>query len=141
MPALILFLVLLNFLYKGEWIDPRNKAYGLSYENKDGRPVYSAGSLDSLSNPVVVAQDQQNMISILESWKRKQGEEKPMLVLIATSGGGTRSATFTFNALQHLDSATKGQIMNKTFLITGASGGMIGATYFRELYREKIKKF
>jgi hypothetical protein len=140
-PALILFLVLLNFLYKGEWIDPRNKAYGLSYENKDGRPVYSAGSLDSLSNPVAVAQDQQNMISILESWKRKQGEEKPMLVLIATSGGGTRSATFTFNALQHLDSTTKGQIMNKTFLITGASGGMIGATYFRELYREKIKNF
>jgi hypothetical protein len=29
--------------------------------------------------------------------------------------------------------------MKKTFLITGASGGMIGATYFRELYREKMQ--
>jgi hypothetical protein len=140
LPALILFLVLLNFLYKGEWIDPRNKAYGLSYDKKDVRPVYSAGSLASLSNPVTVRQDQQNMIAILERWKQKQGEDKPMLVFIATSGGGTRSATFTLNALQQLDSATTGQIMKKTFLITGASGGMIGATYFRELYRQKLNK-
>jgi hypothetical protein len=29
---------------------------------------------------------------------------------------------------------TGGSIMKKTFLINGASGGMIGATYFRELY-------
>ncbi len=140
LPALILFLVLLNFLYKGEWIDPRNKAYGLSYDKQDVRPVYSAGSLDSLSNSVAVKQDQQNMIAILERWKQKQGEDKPLLVLIATSGGGTRSATFTLNALQQLDSATNGQIMKKTFLITGASGGMIGATYFRELYRQKLNK-
>ena len=43
------------------------------------------------------------------------------------------------NVLQHLDSLSNGQIFNKTFLITGASGGMIGASYFRELYREKIQ--
>ena len=41
-PALIFFLLVLNFLYKGEWIDPRNKAYGLTYENKERRPHYSA---------------------------------------------------------------------------------------------------
>jgi hypothetical protein len=29
--------------------------------------------------------------------------------------------------------------MNKTFLFTGASGGMIGATYFRELYLKRLK--
>ena len=138
-PALIFFLLVLNFLYKGEWIDPRNKAYGLSYENKEIRPHYSAVTLDSLSSPEAITQDRQNMIGILERWKQKQGEEKPLLLLIATSGGGTRSATFTMNALQHLDSVTGGQIMKKTFLITGASGGMIGATYFRELYRESLK--
>ena len=42
------------------------------------------------------------------------------------------------NVLQRLDSITGGQMMKKTFLITGASGGMIGASYFRELYREKL---
>jgi hypothetical protein len=44
------------------------------------------------------------------------------------------------NVLQHLDSITGGAMMKKTFLFTGASGGMIGATYFRELYRQQIKK-
>jgi hypothetical protein len=58
---------------------------------------------------------------------------------MTTSGGGTRSATFTMDVLQRLDSITNGKIMNKTFLITGASGGMIGASYFRELYRQRLK--
>ncbi|HYK57365.1 MAG TPA: patatin-like phospholipase family protein, partial [Flavisolibacter sp.] len=80
-----------------------------------------------------------NMEMILNRWKQKQGEEKPLLVLMTTSGGGTRSATFTMNVLQYLDSISGGQIMKKTFLITGASGGMIGATYFRELYRERLQ--
>ena len=84
-------------------------------------------------------QIRENMENILTRWKQKQGEEKPLLVVVTTSGGGTRSATFTMDVLQYLDSITNGQIMKKTFLFTGASGGMIGATYFRELYREKQK--
>jgi len=79
------------------------------------------------------------MIDILEAWKKKQQEEKPFLFIINTSGGGSRSATFTMNLLQRLDSLTHGTIMHKTFLITGASGGMLGATYFRELDRLRAK--
>src|SRR5678816_4123633 len=79
------------------------------------------------------------MIQVLENWKRKQGEEKPLFVVINTSGGGHRSATFTMSILQRLDSITNGDMMKKTFLITGASGGMIGASYFRELYLRKLK--
>jgi hypothetical protein len=41
------------------------------------------------------------------------------------------------SVLQYLDSITKGSIMKKTFLINGASGGMIGAAYFREIYLRK----
>ena len=73
----------------------------------------------------------------IENWKKKQDSAKPLLVLINTSGGGHRSATFTMSVLQQLDSITKGAIMKKTFLINGASGGMIGATYFRELYLQR----
>jgi hypothetical protein len=58
---------------------------------------------------------------------------------VNTSGGGHRSATFTMSVLQHLDSITNGAIMKKIFLISGASGGMIGAAYFRELYLQKQK--
>lgn len=139
-PAFLLFLGLLNLLYQSEWIDPRNKAYGLSYQDSDPRPRYSIEALEELSNPAAVEHDRQNMAAVLDRWKEKQGEDKPLMVVIATSGGGTRSATFTMNVLQRLDSVTNGQLMNKTFLITGASGGMIGASYFRELYRQKITK-
>jgi hypothetical protein len=79
------------------------------------------------------------MIRVLENWKKKQDEAKPLLVIINTSGGGHRSATFTMSILQRLDSVTHGEIMKKTFLINGASGGMIGASYFRELYLQKLK--
>jgi hypothetical protein len=138
-PAFLIFILLLNFLYRIEWIDPRNKAYGLNYTNKDEQPEYSQQSLQALANPDSSNKDKQNMEGILNRWKQKQGEDKPLLVVMTTSGGGTRSATFTVNVLKTLDSITGGQMMKKTFLITGASGGMIGASYFRELYREKIK--
>jgi hypothetical protein len=41
------------------------------------------------------------------------------------------------NVLQKLDKQNGGHLMDKTFLITGASGGMFGAAYFRELSRIK----
>ena len=138
-PFLVLFIVVLNFLYQIDWIDPRNKAYGLSYNDKDRWPVYDRLSVESSNNNLDAEKDKQNMVTILNKWKKKQADEKPLLVLMTTSGGGNRSATFTMNVLQHLDSLSNGQIFNKTFLITGASGGMIGASYFRELYREKIQ--
>jgi hypothetical protein len=137
-PAFLFFVVLLNFLYRINWVDPRNKAYGLNYTNTNEQPEYSKRSLEAIANPDSTRMDKQSMETILSHWKQKQGEDKPLLVVMTTSGGGTRSATFTMDVLQRLDSITGGQIMKKTFLITGASGGMIGATYFRELYREKL---
>lgn len=133
-PYLVGLILLLNVFYKLDWIDPRNKAYGLNYTNKKERPAYTRETLLEMSSAVNVEADKKNMIAILENWKKKQDSDKPVLVLINTSGGGHRSATFTMSVLQHLDSITNGTIMKKAFLVSGASGGMIGATYFRELY-------
>ena len=133
-PFLIMLMFVLNIFYQFNWIDPRNKAYGLNYENKNERPVYSRESLLAMCMKNNVDADKANMIGILENWKKKQDSDKPLIVLINTSGGGHRSATFTMSIMQELDSLTHGEIMNKTFLINGASGGMIGAAYFRELY-------
>ncbi|MBA2500658.1 MAG: patatin-like phospholipase family protein [Chitinophagaceae bacterium] len=133
-PYLIMLIIVLNLFYKWEWIDPRNKAYGLNYNNKTERPVYGPATLSQLSMPENITADSANMILVLENWKKKQDSENPLLVIITTSGGGSRSATFTMNILQQLDSVTHGSLMKKTFLITGASGGMLGASYFRELY-------
>lgn len=138
-PYLIGLVLLLNVFYKLDWIDPRNKAYGLNYTNKEERPAYSREGLLSLCSEENKRADSANMTGILDNWKAKQGNSKPLLVIVNTSGGGHRSATFTMRVLQELDSLTKGSMMKKTFLINGASGGMIGAAYFRELYLLRSK--
>lgn len=138
-PYLIVLMLVLNIFYKQDWIDPRNKAYGLNYWNKNERPAYTREGLLALATNENIEADKKNMISILDAWKKKQGVEKPLLVLMNTSGGGHRSATFTMSVLQYMDSITNGSIFKQTFLINGASGGMIGAAYFRELYLRKQK--
>jgi len=136
-PYLILLVLTLNFLYQVDLIDPRNKAYGLNYNNREQRPHYTKDGLMELCTKEKTDADKQNMISILEKWKAKQDSGKPVLIVVNTSGGGHRSATFTMSVLQYLDSITNGNIMKKIFLVNGASGGMIGAAYFRELYLQK----
>src|SRR6185436_9542773 len=138
-PYLLFLVITLNFLYRVDWIDPRNKAYGLNYGNRNERPSYTREGLLALCTPERTEADKQNMIAILEKWKARQDSAKPLLLVVNTSGGGHRSATFTMSVLQHLDSITNGDIMKKIFLINGASGGMIGATYFRELWLQKQK--
>jgi hypothetical protein len=129
--------IILNLLYQKEIIDPRNKAYGLDYGNKPGRPEYSKKSLQSLCTPELIRRDKENMTGILENWKKKQDSDKPVIIFLNVSGGGLRSATFVMNMLQQLDSITDGRIMRQTFLISGSSGGMLSAAYFRELYAKR----
>ena len=138
-PFVIALFFAINLLYSFGIIDPTNKAYGINYGNRDERPVYSRETLLDIMTPDKLESDRKNMINILENWKKKQKEEKPVMIILNTSGGGTRSATFTMNVLQRLDSLSSGELMKKTFLITGSSGGMLGASYFRELYRHKLK--
>lgn len=132
-----LFLVI-NLLYKKNIIDPHNKAYGLDYTS-DQRPAYSLNHLRELNTPPKTKADKNNMLSILNKWKKKQVEEKPLLVVFNFSGGGLRGAGFSMNVLQQLDSATNGRIMDNTMLMTGASGGMLAAAYFRELARQRAE--
>ena len=139
-PFLVLLFFVLNILYRFEVIDPTNKAYGLNYTNRPERPVYNRDHLLAMCSLDKVTEDKTKMLRILESWKKKQKEGKPLLLIINTSGGGSRSAAFTMNVLQKLDRQNNGHLMDKTFMITGASGGMFGAAYFRELSRLKTNK-
>lgn len=136
-PVLVLLFFVLNVLYQKGIIDPSNKAYGLNYVNKQDRPPYTRERLFELCAPDKMQRDKDSLIAILERWKARQQTRKPIMFVINTSGGGNRSATFTMNVLQHLDSLSNGQLMNRTAFITGASGGMLGAAYFRELTRER----
>ncbi|MFC4262848.1 patatin-like phospholipase family protein [Ferruginibacter yonginensis] len=137
--AVIIVFGVLNLLYEKEIIDPRNKAYGLNYTNKLLRPAYNKHSIQALNSPAQIEADKQNMLTILNKWKAKQKTAKPLLVFINVSGGGLRSAAFTMNVLQQTDSLSNGALMNQTFLMSGASGGMLAAAYYRGLYVNKLK--
>ena len=132
----IFLFILLNILYQYDIIDPRNKAFGLDY-SRTTRPVYSLKGLEALNAPANIERDKNNMIGILNRWKARQDEPKPLMIVMNFSGGGVKSSTFAMNILENLDSITKGTIMKKTALISGASGGMLAAAYFRELSRLK----
>ena len=139
LPVFIILILFADLLYKNEIIDSRNKAYGLNYNNRQERPNYDKATLLNLCTPEKTATDKANMLQILANWKAKQAEEKPVIFFINVSGGGLRSGTLVMNTLQKLDSALNGKLMSHTMLISGASGGMLAATYYRELYRKKKK--
>jgi len=136
-PIVLAIYLLVNWLFQQHIIDPRNKAYGLDYNNVKSRPLYNRNSLLQLINDSDVAKDSMQFIAILNNWKVRQQNEKPVMFILDVSGGGNRSAAFTMNVLTRLDTLTNGNFFKHCFFITGASGGMIGAAYFRELYLEK----
>ncbi|MBL0741216.1 patatin-like phospholipase family protein [Chryseolinea sp. Jin1] len=135
--ALILFLVL-NHLVGEEYLTKRYEAFGLNYQMPASE--YSVASLRKLNDTVHVQRDWQNNLGMLENWRRKfPDDHKPKMVFLCASGGGKRAALWTLTALQTADSLTHGDLMEKSILITGASGGLIGASYFRELkLRDKL---
>ncbi|MCU0354853.1 MAG: patatin-like phospholipase family protein [Cytophagales bacterium] len=61
------------------------------------------------------------------------GASSPKLVFLCASGGGQRAALWAVRALQVVDSTMQGQFMPHVALATGASGGLVGVSYFREL--------
>jgi hypothetical protein len=135
--ALVLFLVINDFVGEG-YFTKRYEAFGLDYQRP---PVeYSVKTLTALRDTAMIESDRRATLKMLENWRSKfKSPLPPKLVFVCASGGGKRAALWTLNALQRADSLSKGKLMENTVLITGASGGLIGASYFRELkLREKL---
>ena len=124
-------LLLVNFGVKHNVLKSQYQAFGLDYDN--GRVPYDLNTIQKLGSDSIIMHDRANTMKILTNWRAKFGKQKPKMVFLAVSGGGQRSSLWTFRALQYADSLTRGQLMDKTMLITGASGGLIGASFFREL--------
>jgi hypothetical protein len=134
--AFIGLLLVLNLLVKYNLIQTDYEAFGLNYQGK--KAEYSLRNLMQLSSQENIRQDMDSTLAILERWKNRfPAGEKPKMVLICTSGGGQRAAVWTMRSLQTADSILNGQLMRHTFLITGASGGLVGASYYRELYLQQ----
>jgi len=137
-PFLILLFFGLNWLSKETPFFRFNTyAYGMDY-SKNNRVRYSSLTIRTkIEQANMQNKSRQNAVDILTNWKQKTGEEKPKLILVMTSGGGSRSAAWTFEVLNYLDSISHGKFERHLHLITGASGGMVGASYFRSLQLEQ----
>ena len=110
-----------------------NYAYGLDYSNPSA-DSYTIEKIRQISSNDAVQQDAKEcFIETLNAWRVQTNEEKPKLIIINTSGGGSRSALWTMIVLQNVDEHLDGKLAKHVQLITGASGGMVGAAYFREL--------
>ncbi|HMC96178.1 MAG TPA: patatin-like phospholipase family protein, partial [Flavobacteriales bacterium] len=132
-------LVLLNIIsHRSEKFLYDDQAYGLDYSVPPAR--YDRATIAAQANDTVAAdRDARALLATLERWERNNSElspsgAKPPLLVINTSGGGLRSMLWTFRCLQHADSLLGGTLMRRTVLMTGSSGGLIGAAYYRQMF-------
>ncbi len=128
--ALLLF-VLLNFLFQQNVFHNTYMAYGLNYDS-DSRPAYTEERIRQVSEGTYFKEDSLSTVSMLNNWRSKF-DSPPRMAIICVSGGGQRAALWSYNVLQELYSQTSGATNKHNTLITGASGGLIGAAYYREL--------
>jgi len=115
-------------------------AYGLQYDSPPA--PYSNQVLKDFSRDTAqITKDTEHITRILSKWKVANDtlyNQKPKLVIVNCSGGGIRASAWTMRVMQHLDSVLNGSLMQRTHFVTGSSGGMIGASYFRELHFRRL---
>ena len=132
--VLIALVVLMNYLSTtSDWFQFTSYGYGLSYASEKMVPFNLQSVAELNLEDEKVEKSKKEYLKVLENWKKGTGEKKPKMILINTSGGGSRSAFWTFSVLQRVDQKLKGKLMKHVHLISGASGGMIGAAYYRSL--------
>lgn len=135
--AVFSFLILANYFSNFDFLNRPHKAYGLDYSVPPA--TYSLAHMDSLLAPEIVKKDRDNILAILDNWRAKFPEEsKPKLVMVAASGGGQRAALWTVKILQSIYEIEKGEVLKHTELFTGASGGVLGEAFFREVYLRSL---
>lgn len=75
-----------------------------------------------------------NNTEVLLAWRQLVGglwkERKPKLVIVTVSGGGIRASLWTSVVLRKLERTLGAEFPYHVRLITGASGGMVGGSYY-----------
>lgn len=139
-PVIIVLFVFINYLSKTtDLFSFQSFAFGMSYAESDMKK-YDLASITELGYDAEQSSiDKDKFMQLLDNWKKKQSSNKPKLIVVNTSGGGLRSAMWTLSMFQLLDQETGGFFSKQTQLITGASGGMLGAAYYRDLILKEQK--
>lgn len=133
---LLSILLVINFFSRdGDFLNFENHVYGLNYTSE--KVAYNQNTLDGIYGDKSLAEkDKEHHLQILENWKNlnhdvSQGE-KPKLVFFNISGGGLRSTLWTYAILKELNERSDKLIWQRNYMVTGSSGGMLGAAYWRE---------
>lgn len=137
LPVFILLLFLINSATRNQYFRHASFASGLSYIN--GNVEYSLSAIKKTRDSILFEKDKSETRLILENWKGHQrGNDKPVAVFICSSGGGQRAGIWATQVLDNIDKELNGQLMKKTILMSGASGGVLGMAFYRSLMNEKI---
>jgi hypothetical protein len=137
-PAVLALVLVFNSLSNTAWFNRPHEAFGLDYAA--GPASYNLENLNTILHPDSVKQDREFTLQILENWKAKFPEgSRPKMVFITVSGGGQRAALWSLKVLQEAHFASSNRLFEHTQMITGASGGLIGAAIFREIYLQALE--
>ncbi|MFZ1686464.1 MAG: patatin-like phospholipase family protein [Flavobacteriales bacterium] len=129
--------ILLNAVSQGANFFYDNSAYGLDYTSSPA--PYTLDRISELAyDTTAVQRDLGAMESTMGQWKLHvaglpNAGTKPKMLVVCSSGGGLRAMLWSFRCLQYADSILNGSLMQRTALMTGSSGGLIGSSYFRQL--------
>lgn len=133
-PLLIGLIFFMNYLsLNTRFFNYTNFAYGLNYEKSELKKYNLREIKQNYLDEQILKNSKDNIQVLLNNWKQKTREQKPKLVILTTSGGGSRSAYWTFSVLQECDKHLNKKLSKHLNMITGASGGMVGAAFYREL--------
>ncbi len=132
--VVMVLLLLINYLTRFDLFHHRNKAFGLDYSP----PLveYSPTNFKRVFSDENVERDIRATEEILDRWKARNVEsvkDKPPVFFFCVSGGGLKAATWAMRVLQKTDEVTEGRFLRHIVLMSGASGGLIGTAFYREL--------
>ena len=129
-------LFFLNNITKYDFFNINCKAYGIDYQANT--IPYNNFELDIIVRDSIIEKDREKALDILNNWRAKfPKNKKPKMLLVSASGGRLKASLWTMQVLQTMDQKTEEQFFEHTTLISGASGGMLGAAYYRELMLQK----
>lgn len=132
-PLIIVVLIGMDYLsVRTDMFKYTSFAYGLNYDKHN---KYTIDRIKEITfNDSIYQKSLESELAALEKWKKSTGEDKPKMVMVCTSGGGSRSTMWTMLILQKANRELGNKFITNTRLMTGASGGMIGAAFYRELF-------
>ncbi len=130
---------LLNLLSQQNTFDYGSQAYGLNYDTI--QTTYTQANIRAFQeNNDYYKADIKQSLKLLENWKDSTNDELPVAVFINVPGGGLRSALWTIMSLNEANDISKSKLWRNSVLISGSSGGVVGAAYLREfIYRRNYQ--